>query len=81
MHVCPVGFGPRVDVERESPFLPAEPRKLMETNQINSVPMIAGSTRNEGGSMVRSKSVNYLLPLTTFFDLSVWENTTFLVSF
>ncbi|XP_046639107.1 venom carboxylesterase-6-like isoform X1 [Daphnia pulicaria] len=53
MHVCPVGFGPRVDVERESPFLPAEPRKLMETNQINSVPMIAGSTRNEGGSMVR----------------------------
>ncbi|XP_032786528.2 venom carboxylesterase-6 [Daphnia magna] len=53
MHVCPVGFGPRVDIERESPFLPAEPRKLMELKQINSVPMITGTTRNEGGSMVR----------------------------
>jgi carboxylesterase type B len=56
MQVFPVGFGPRVDVERESPFLPAKPRILMESKQINSVPVIIGTNRNEGGSMIRSKS-------------------------
>ncbi|XP_046451699.1 venom carboxylesterase-6-like [Daphnia pulex] len=53
MQVFPVGFGPRVDVERESPFLPAKPRILMESKQINSVPVIIGTNRNEGGSMIR----------------------------
>ena len=55
MQVFPVGFGPRVDIERESPFLPAEPIKLMESKQIYPVPVIIGTTRNEGGGMIRSK--------------------------
>jgi carboxylesterase type B len=28
----------------------------MESKQINSVPVIIGTNRNEGGSMIRSKS-------------------------
>lgn len=55
MQVFPVGFGPRVDVERKWPFLPAEPRALMESKHIHPVPVIIGTTRNEGGAMIRSK--------------------------
>nr|CAH0100418.1 unnamed protein product [Daphnia galeata] len=58
MQVFPVGFGPRVDIERESPFLPAEPIKLMESKQIYPVPVIIGTTRNEGGGMIRLLSNN-----------------------
>lgn len=68
MQVFPVGFGPRVDVEREFPFLPAKPKILMESKQINSVPVIIGTNRNEGGSMIRSKSE---IPHLKFVDFQL----------
>ncbi len=51
----PIAFGPRVDIERESPFLPANPKKLIEENKINSVPTITGLNENEGAFLVASK--------------------------
>lgn len=45
----PIAFGPRVDIERASPFIPAHPRLLMEDkNRINAVPIIIGVNKNEG---------------------------------
>lgn len=44
-------FGPRVDVERKSPFLPAEPTELIRKKQFSSVPYIMGVTQNEGVMM------------------------------
>ena len=71
MQVFPVGFGPRVDIERESPFLPAEPIKLMESKQIYPVPVIIGTTRNEGGGMIRSK---FEFPQFSIRNLSKCQN-------
>lgn len=45
----PVAFGPRIDVERESPVLPDEPAKMIARKQFNHVPIIAGVTSDEGG--------------------------------
>ena len=45
----PVAFGPRIDKERDSPFLPDDPEKLVTLGQFNAVPLIAGLTQNEGG--------------------------------
>ncbi|EFX78589.1 hypothetical protein DAPPUDRAFT_245878 [Daphnia pulex] len=45
----PVAFGPRVDKERTSPFLPDDPEKLITLGQFNNVPLIAGLTESEGG--------------------------------
>ncbi|XP_046639317.1 venom carboxylesterase-6-like isoform X2 [Daphnia pulicaria] len=47
--VYPVAFGPRVDKERTSPFLPDDPEKLITLGQFNNVPLIAGLTESEGG--------------------------------
>jgi carboxylesterase type B len=41
-------YGPRVDIERSNPFLPAHPRELMKTGNYNHVPLIIGVTANEG---------------------------------
>lgn len=43
-----VRFVPRVDAERESPFLPAKPKQLIRTKSFNQVPYITGLNRNEG---------------------------------
>jgi hypothetical protein len=51
----PIAFGPRIDIERKSPFLPGDPRKLMESKQINSVPIISGLNKNEGALLIISK--------------------------
>lgn len=45
-------FGPRIDVERSQPFLPAEPEILVQQGNFNSVPIIAGLTQNEGAYLV-----------------------------
>ena len=47
-------FGPRVDKERPSPFLPDEPRRLIEEKRFNHVPYILGVTKNEGAMFVGS---------------------------
>lgn len=44
----PVAFGPRIDSERESPFLPDDPAALITRKEFNSVPFINGLTENEG---------------------------------
>ena len=41
-------FGPRVDSERQNPFLPAHPTDLLKRGEYNHVPLITGVTENEG---------------------------------
>ncbi len=53
----PVAFGPRVDKERTSPFLPDDPEKLITLGQFNNVPLIAGLTESEGGLFGASKNL------------------------
>ncbi|XP_046451732.1 venom carboxylesterase-6-like isoform X1 [Daphnia pulex] len=48
----PIAFGPRIDIERKSPFLPGHPRELMESKQFNSVPVISGLNKNEGALVI-----------------------------
>lgn len=45
----PIAFGPRLDSERDSPFIPDHPTALISRKQFNSVPVIFGVTENEGG--------------------------------
>jgi len=52
MGLFPVVFGPRVDREREFPFLPAHPRRLMASSNFNHVPYITGINRNEGAGFL-----------------------------
>ncbi|XP_046452283.1 venom carboxylesterase-6-like [Daphnia pulex] len=46
--IIPIAFGPRIDTERELPFIPDEPKNLIEQKQINEVPLIMGLNENEG---------------------------------
>lgn len=55
MGVLPIAFGPRIDVERKNPFLPAEPRELVKEGRFNSVPTIMGLNANEGAFVVAGK--------------------------
>lgn len=48
MKLLPTTFVPRVDAEREFPFLPDHPEKLVAEKKFNKVPLIAGVTANEG---------------------------------
>lgn len=41
-------FGPRVDLEREQPFIPGSPEQIVSQRKFNAVPFIAGVTANEG---------------------------------
>ena len=41
-------FSPRIDVERESPFLPAHPKELIKQKMFNSVSYISGLNEHEG---------------------------------
>jgi carboxylesterase type B len=50
-------FGPRVDVERKNPFLPGQPRDLLEKGQYNHVPFITGVTKNEGIAFIAGNFV------------------------
>ena len=45
-------FNPRVDAEREFPFVPAKPRTLIESKQFSHVPYITGINQNEGAFQV-----------------------------
>ncbi|EFX78599.1 hypothetical protein DAPPUDRAFT_105048 [Daphnia pulex] len=54
----PVAFGPRIDSERESPFLPDNPKNLVSNKQFNHVPIIAGLTKDEGGFYAASLAAN-----------------------
>ena len=58
-------FGPRVDKERESPFLPAEPTELIKKKQFQSVPYIMGVTQNEG-VMMAAGNISYYYFLIIF---------------
>jgi hypothetical protein len=56
----PVAFGPRVDSEREFPFLPDDPEVLVSRKQFNQVPMIAGLTKDEGGLFAASITILFI---------------------
>lgn len=45
----PVAFGPRIDAERENPFLPKDPVDIIKSGSFNQVPLIIGVNANEGG--------------------------------
>ena len=47
MDMYPLAFSPRIDAERESPFLPEDSRDLIRKKEFNSVPIIMGATENE----------------------------------
>lgn len=49
MGLFPIGFGPRIDAERDFPFLPDDPARLISQKMFNAVPIIAGVTKDEGG--------------------------------
>lgn len=51
----PVAFGPRIDAERTSPFLPDDPAALVARKEFNSVPYINGLTKDEGALFGSSK--------------------------
>lgn len=57
----PIAFGPRIDVERETPFLPDEPAKMIARKEFNHVPIIAGVTADEGGLFSARKNTLPLL--------------------
>lgn len=46
-HFFSMDFGPRIDVERDSPFLPSTPVDLLTSGQFNQVPVIYGTNKNE----------------------------------
>jgi carboxylesterase type B len=50
--IFPIAFGPRIDLERESPFVPAHPQQLIENKQFNHVPFITGMNENEGSFLL-----------------------------
>ncbi|KZS20997.1 Liver carboxylesterase 1 [Daphnia magna] len=52
LRIVPIAFGPRIDRERKLPFISDDPRKLIEQNRINSVPLITGLNENEGAFVV-----------------------------
>jgi len=52
---------PRVDIEREFPFLPAEPKKLIREKQFNSVPLITGIAVHELSSLMTCKMFTFIL--------------------
>ncbi|XP_032784694.2 venom carboxylesterase-6 [Daphnia magna] len=52
--LLPIAFVPRVDAEREFPFLPDTPERLVANKQFNQVPFIGGLTENEGGLFAAS---------------------------
>ena len=54
--MCPFAFGPRIDSERLSPFLPDSPQSLVQRKQFNQVPVIFGLNKDEGGLFAASKS-------------------------
>jgi hypothetical protein len=65
--LVPVAFGPRIDSERDSPFLPDDPEVLVSRKQFNQVPMIVGLTKDEGSLFSASKTF-YLLYLLSIFS-------------
>ncbi|XP_057380570.1 venom carboxylesterase-6-like [Daphnia carinata] len=54
----PLAFVPRIDVERNLPFLPAYPEELVAERKFNQVPLILGVTKNEGALVSASYYVN-----------------------
>ena len=56
LSMCPFAFGPRIDSERLSPFLPDSPQSLVQRKQFNQVPVIFGLNEDEGGLFAASKS-------------------------
>jgi len=48
----PVGFGPRIDVERKKPFFPQHPADIIRSGSFNHVPFITGVNSNEAGFIV-----------------------------
>ncbi len=53
----PVAFGPRIDSEREHPFVPKHPRDLIKEGLFNDVPFISGLNENEGAFPVSGKRI------------------------
>ena len=48
----PVGFGPRVDVERQQPFMPQHPEMMIRQGLFNPVPLITGVVQNEAAFII-----------------------------
>ena len=58
LSVFPIGiFTPRVDVERDAPYLPAHPQELIQQKRFNAVPYISGLNQHEGLLFVACKKV------------------------
>ena len=52
----PLAFVPRIDIERNPPFLPAHPNELISQGRFNHVPLIVGVTENEGALVTACNS-------------------------
>jgi carboxylesterase type B len=64
--LVPVAFGPRIDSERDSPFLPDDPEVLVSRKQFNQVPMIVGLTKDEGSLFSASKNILFIYLIYLF---------------
>lgn len=49
-----VVFGPRIDTERAQPFLPDYPVELYQNGNFSQVPLIVGTSRNDGARYLAS---------------------------
>jgi len=54
----PIFFTPRVDAEASHPFLPRDPRKILESGAFNLVPWMHGLTEEEGAFFLPSIFAN-----------------------
>ena len=48
----PIAFGPRVDVERPSPFMPQHPEVIIQEGLFSAVPFITGVVQNEAAFII-----------------------------
>jgi carboxylesterase type B len=69
--LVPVAFGPRIDSERDSPFLPDDPEVLVSRKQFNQVPMIVGLTKDEGSLFSASKNILFTVFIINIFKIII----------
>ena len=68
----PIAFGPRVDIEREQPFLPMKPQEIIRSGNFSHVPFITGVTANEAGFAVASKLLNLNLLVMILTNMTIF---------
>lgn len=67
---------PRVDMERDLPFLPTEPEEMIRGGNFNLVPLITGIATHEG-SLLQSRmysTINFYCIYIFFYYIPLYYN-------